>query len=61
MEELSTDEICKILNISEANLWVMLHRARMQLRRSLELNYFRPNTEKGERLTTAQHSSNPSY
>ncbi len=61
MEELSTDEICKILNISEANLWVMLHRSRMQLRRSLELTYFRPSTEKGKRLTTAQHSPQPSY
>jgi RNA polymerase sigma-70 factor (ECF subfamily) len=33
-------EICNLLNISENNLWVMLHRARMALRRCLELNWF---------------------
>ncbi len=41
MDEMSSAEICKILNISESNLWVMLHRARGQLRRSLETNYFK--------------------
>jgi RNA polymerase sigma-70 factor (ECF subfamily) len=29
-----------MLNISESNLWVMLHRARMALRRCLETNWF---------------------
>ena len=33
-------EICELLNISENNLWVMLHRARMALRRCLETNWF---------------------
>ena len=33
-------EICRTLNISESNLWVMLHRARMALRRCLETNWF---------------------
>jgi len=32
----STDEICKVLNISATNSWVMLYRARMWLRRCLE-------------------------
>jgi RNA polymerase sigma-70 factor, ECF subfamily len=41
MDEMSSDEICKTLNITESNLWVMLHRARAQLRRSLEINYFK--------------------
>jgi RNA polymerase sigma-70 factor, ECF subfamily len=41
IEEMSAEEICRTLNISESNLWVMLHRSRMQLRRSLELKYFR--------------------
>jgi hypothetical protein len=27
--------VCERLNISESNLWVMLHRARKQLRREL--------------------------
>jgi len=40
MQELSSNEICDMLKISEANLWVMLHRARAQLRRSLETTYF---------------------
>lgn len=34
--------ICADLNITENNLWVMLHRARMALRRCLELNWFAP-------------------
>lgn len=33
-------EICAMLNISESNLWVMLHRARMALRRCMEVNWF---------------------
>lgn len=33
-------EICEMLQISESNLWVMLHRARMALRRCLETNWF---------------------
>jgi RNA polymerase sigma-70 factor (TIGR02943 family) len=35
-----SDKICKILNISLSNLWVLLHRARAQLRRCLEENWF---------------------
>jgi RNA polymerase sigma-70 factor (ECF subfamily) len=41
MEEMSSAEICKTLNITESNLWVMLHRSRAQLRRALENNYFK--------------------
>ncbi|MBM3839358.1 MAG: hypothetical protein FJ398_15590 [Verrucomicrobia bacterium] len=40
MDEVSTDEICALLNITPNNLWVMLHRARMALRRCLEANWF---------------------
>lgn len=36
----STKEICKILNISTTNSWVLLHRARMYLRRCLEISWF---------------------
>jgi RNA polymerase sigma-70 factor (TIGR02943 family) len=35
IEECSGSEICATLNISESNLWVMLHRARTQLRKAL--------------------------
>jgi RNA polymerase sigma-70 factor (TIGR02943 family) len=37
---MSTQEICRTVSISEDNLWVMLHRARMALRKSLERNWF---------------------
>lgn len=35
-EELDTKAICEQLNISESNCWVMLYRARMQLRVCIE-------------------------
>jgi len=40
VDGIETKEICALLNISENNLWVMLHRARMALRRCLETNWF---------------------
>ena len=40
VDGIESKEICKLLNISESNLWVMLHRARMALRRCLETNWF---------------------
>lgn len=39
MEEMECAEVCKLLQITESNLWVILHRARMQLRRCLEINW----------------------
>ena len=39
IDGLSTEEICKLLNISATNSWVMLYRARMWLRRCLEKNW----------------------
>jgi RNA polymerase sigma-70 factor (TIGR02943 family) len=42
MEDIPSKEICALLSISESNLWVMLHRARMALRECLELNWFAP-------------------
>ena len=36
----NTKEICKILDVSTTNCWVLLHRARMYLRRCLEINWF---------------------
>lgn len=38
--ELSTDEICKELQISSTNLWVLLHRARLRLRECLQARWF---------------------
>lgn len=40
LECMSSEEVCKNLEISETNLWVRLHRARLQLRRCLEINWF---------------------
>lgn len=41
-------EICKILEVSETNLWVLLHRARMRLRACLEANWFGRHTGSGK-------------
>ncbi|HWW02896.1 MAG TPA: sigma-70 family RNA polymerase sigma factor [Candidatus Acidoferrum sp.] len=40
VDGIESREICAMLNISESNLWVMLHRARMALRRCMEANWF---------------------
>lgn len=40
MEDTSSKDVCQLLNISESNLWVMLHRARMALRECLEVRWF---------------------
>lgn len=40
MDDVPSKEICAALSISESNLWVMLHRARMALRECLEMNWF---------------------
>lgn len=39
VDELSSKEICKILGLSSANYWVLLHRAKVQLRACLEKNW----------------------
>lgn len=38
--DVSRDEICKVLHISSTNYWVLLHRARLVIRRCLERNWF---------------------
>ncbi|MGA2051834.1 MAG: sigma-70 family RNA polymerase sigma factor [Opitutales bacterium] len=40
MDEQDTPEICRALGITPANLWVMLHRARLALRQCLGANWF---------------------
>lgn len=39
IEESDNEEICKELEISPTNAWVMLYRARMGLRKCLEMNW----------------------
>jgi len=38
--ELDAKEICKELDLSATNLWVLLHRARLRLRECLHANWF---------------------
>lgn len=40
--ELSSDEVCKELDITSTNLWVLLHRARLRLRDCLQAHWFDP-------------------
>ncbi|HEX3024301.1 MAG TPA: sigma factor-like helix-turn-helix DNA-binding protein, partial [Chitinophagaceae bacterium] len=42
MEGLESDEICKVLNITASNYWVLVHRAKLQLRSCLEKNWINP-------------------
>jgi RNA polymerase sigma-70 factor (ECF subfamily) len=49
----ATGEICKVLNVTETNLWVILHRARMQLRRCLEDRWFARRTGEDDKCSPA--------
>ena len=40
LENASSQEACKVLGISTSNLWTRLHRARLLLRRCLEIHWF---------------------
>ena len=40
IEGLESDDICKELNITASNYWVLIHRAKLQLRACLEKNWF---------------------
>ncbi|KAB1160743.1 MULTISPECIES: sigma-70 family RNA polymerase sigma factor [Tenacibaculum] len=40
IQEFETEEICKELDITPSNLWVIIHRARTQLRNCMEKNWF---------------------
>ena len=41
IDNFETEERCKELDITSSNLWVIIHRARTQLRRCLEVNWFK--------------------
>ena len=41
MDGLTSDEVCDVLSLSASNFWVIMHRARMQLRRCIEIKWFR--------------------
>ena len=40
MDDLDSDEICKELQIAPSNYWVIMHRAKLQLRECMEMNWF---------------------
>ena len=46
IDGLSSGEICKLLEISTTNLWVMLHRGRLALRECLAVNWFKGDDRK---------------
>ena len=55
IEEMPTDLICKVLNITSTNLWVIMHRTRTQIRACLEANWFegtKQGTRKEKKLKT---------
>ncbi|MDP3666997.1 MAG: sigma-70 family RNA polymerase sigma factor [Sediminibacterium sp.] len=41
LEDLDSTEICKALNISSSNYWILLHRARLQMRGCVEKNWLK--------------------
>jgi RNA polymerase sigma-70 factor (TIGR02943 family) len=41
MEDLDAAEICKALGITSSNYWVLIHRAKLQLRACLEKNWIK--------------------
>ncbi|HMO51313.1 MAG TPA: sigma-70 family RNA polymerase sigma factor [Kiritimatiellia bacterium] len=42
VDELSSDEVCKVLNISPNHLWVLNHRARERLKKCIESKWLKP-------------------
>lgn len=40
-EEMTTNELCKELDVTTSNLWVLIHRAKLRLRECLEINWFK--------------------
>ncbi len=40
IQHMLSEDICKELDISSSNYWVIIHRARLQLRKCLEENWF---------------------
>ncbi|MDF9391959.1 MULTISPECIES: sigma-70 family RNA polymerase sigma factor [Methylococcus] len=47
IHDMSNEEICKELEVSATNVWVMLYRARLSLRQCLEYRWFENDREAG--------------
>jgi RNA polymerase sigma-70 factor, ECF subfamily len=66
IQGMETAEICAELNISESNCWVMLHRARLSLRKKIEERWFQnagaPSVEvKSKRVSPTGKRSRSAY
>jgi RNA polymerase sigma-70 factor (ECF subfamily) len=48
LDDLGCGEICRAMGITESNLWVTLHRARLRLRRSLKARWGEASLRRGE-------------
>lgn len=46
VDDVGSEDICKEFEITPNNFWVMLHRARMAMRRCLEVNWFGRNRDR---------------
>jgi len=57
IDGVSSEEICKDLSVSPNNVWVMLHRARMGLRRCLEAHWFGSKRKTDERDSGKSHGA----
>ena len=59
IDGLSCEEICQSLNLSKSNLWVLLHRARLQLRHLLEKEWLsaKPSAIPLSKATSLSHST----
>jgi RNA polymerase sigma-70 factor (TIGR02943 family) len=44
MDDMDSEEICKELQIAPSNYWVIMHRAKLQLRGCMEMNWFEKKT-----------------
>jgi len=40
IDEVETEQVCKELDITSTNLWVIMHRAKVHLRKCIEKNWF---------------------
>ena len=45
LDEMDSEEICKVAHVTTTNLWTILHRARASLRKCLEATWFQPAAE----------------
>jgi len=43
LERVDSEEICQDLDISPSNYWQLLHRAKVKLRKCMEINWFKKN------------------